>query len=113
MDNTLIQRAVVRSEFRNATDLFDRIGGGAGPGGVKAVAPSGVEFITMELPESVSDQVSILGENLKVTRPGGEDFFSTPGRPVASISNVKLQYRPGPAPRKAPAKETPAATKKP
>ena len=41
MDNTLVDRAVVQSEFRTEKDLFDRIGGGAGPGGVKAVAPSG------------------------------------------------------------------------
>ena len=51
MDNTLIDRAVVMSEFRTEKDLFDRISGGAGPGGVKAVAPSGDEFITIELPE--------------------------------------------------------------
>src|SRR6187431_2734202 len=50
MDNTLVDRAVVQSEFRIEKDLFDRISGGAGPGGVKAVAPSGDEFITMELP---------------------------------------------------------------
>src|SRR6188472_3109381 len=39
MDNTLISRAVVQSEFRKMTDLLDRVGGGAGPAGVKAVAP--------------------------------------------------------------------------
>ena len=50
MDNTLVDRAVIQSEFRTEKDLFDRISGGAGPGGVKAVAPSGDEFITMELP---------------------------------------------------------------
>jgi hypothetical protein len=113
MDNTLVERAVVRSEFRTAADLFDRIEGGAGPGGVKAVAPSGVELITMELPADVGEQVSILGENLRMIRPGGEDFFTAPGRPIATISNVRLQYRPGPAPqppaaKKAPAKKAPA-----
>ena len=45
MDNTLISRAVVQSEFRTAADLVDRVGGGAGPGGVKAVAPTGTESI--------------------------------------------------------------------
>ena len=111
MDNTLIERAVILSEFREADDLFDRIEGGAGPGGVKAVAPAGAELITMQLPEDVGEQVSILGENLKVRRPDGEDFFTAPGRPIASISNVTLEYRPGPAPRKAPVKKAP--TKKP
>jgi hypothetical protein len=107
MDNTLVQRAVVQSEFRSATDLFDRIEGGAGPAGVKAVAPSGAELVVMELPADVGTEVSILGENLKIARPDGDDFFTAPGRPIASISNVTLEYRPGPAPKKAPAKKTP------
>jgi hypothetical protein len=100
MDNTLVDRAVVQSEFRTEKDLFDRIGGGAGPGGVKAVAPSGAELITMELPADVQEQVSVLGEKLNVMRPDGEDNFSSPGRPIASISNVMLEFRPGPPPRK-------------
>jgi len=107
MDNTLVDRAVIQSEFRTEKDLFDRISGGAGPGGVKAVAPSGSEFIQMELPADVGDQVSILGEKLSVMRPDGVDNFSSPGRPIASISNVMLEYRPGPPPKKAPAKKAP------
>ena len=105
MDNTLVDRAVIQSDFRSATDLYDRIEGGAGPGGVKAVAPSGSEMISIELPEDVEKQVSILGENLKVKRPDGDDSFTAPGRPIASISNVMLEYRPAPAP--------PATKKKP
>jgi hypothetical protein len=104
MDNTLIERAVVQSEFRTEKDLFDRIGGGAGPGGVKAVAPSGDEFITIELPADVVDQVSVLGEKLSVMRPDGVDNFNGPGRPIATISNVMLEFRPGPPPKKAPVK---------
>ena len=46
-DNTLLTRAVVATEFRQAEDLLERITGGAGPGGVKAVAPVGVEAITL------------------------------------------------------------------
>ena len=107
MDNTLIDRAVVLSEFRTEKDLFDRISGGAGPGGVKAVAPSGDEFITMELPEDVGEQVSLLGEKLSVMRPDGVDNFNSAGRPIASISNVMLEYRPGPPPKKAPVKKAP------
>lgn len=101
MDNTLVDRAVVLSEFRSENDLFDRISGGAAPGGVKAVAPSGAELITMELPADVGDQVSVLGEKLTVVRPGGVDNFSSPGRPIATISNVMLEFRPGPPPKKA------------
>jgi hypothetical protein len=100
MDNTLVDRAVVQSEFRTEKDLFDRIRGGAGPGGLKAVAPIGVETITMELPQEVGDQVSVLGEKLSVVRPDGLDNFTSPGRPIASISNVMLEYRPAPPPKK-------------
>src|SRR5262249_25814283 len=52
MDNTLINRAVVQSEFRTAADLIDRVPGGAGPGGVKAVAPTGSEPIVMTIAEA-------------------------------------------------------------
>ena len=105
MDNTLVERAVVQSEFRTEKDLFDRIGGGAGPGGVKAVAPTGEEFIEMELPADIGEQVSLLGEKLSVMRPDGVDNFSSPGRPIATISNVMIEYRPGPPPKKAPARK--------
>ena len=56
---------MIQSEFRTLADLFDRIDGGAAPGGVKAVAPSGAELITMELPDDVDEQVSILGESCR------------------------------------------------
>jgi hypothetical protein len=105
MDNTLVDRAVIQSEFRTERDLFDRIAGGAGPGGVKAVAPSGTEFITLELPEDVGEQVSVLGEKLTVVRPDGTDTFVSEGRPLATISNVMVEYRPGPPPKKTPARK--------
>lgn len=108
MDNTLVDRAVVQSEFRTEKDLFDRIGGGAGPGGVKAVAPTGNEFITIELPATVVDQVAVLGEKLTVMRPDGLDNFSATGRPIATISNVMLEFTPAPPPKKAPVKKAPA-----
>ncbi|MEY4096285.1 MAG: hypothetical protein RLZZ53_3484 [Acidobacteriota bacterium] len=108
MDNTLVDRAVVQSEFRTEKDLFDRISGGAGPGGVKAVAPSGSELIIMELPGDIGDQVSILGEKLSVMRLDGNDNFTSAGRPIATVSNVMVEYRPGPPPKKAPPKKAPA-----
>jgi len=108
MDNTLVDRAVIQSEFRTEEDLFDRIAGGAGPGGVKAVAPAGTEFITLQLPEDVGEQVSVLGEKLTVIRPDGTDTFVSEGRPAATISNVMLEFRQAPPAKKAPAKKTPA-----
>jgi hypothetical protein len=98
LDNTLVDRAVVQSEFRMESDLFDRISGGAAPGGLKAVAPTGDEFISMALPDDVGEQVAILGEKLTVVRPDGTDNFLSPGRPIATISNVMVEYRPAPPP---------------
>lgn len=101
MDNTLIERAVIQSQFRTAADLFDRLHGGAGPGGMKAVAPTGTEFISIELPQDAGEKVTVLGEKLRVVRADGAvDNFVAPGRPIAAISNVMVEYRPGPPPRK-------------
>jgi hypothetical protein len=90
-DNTLVARAVIQNEFRKASDLVDRVGGGAGPGGLKAVAPTGTEHITMTVPDG-EDQVSLLGEKLTVDRPDGSATYSSPGRPIAVISNVAIEY---------------------
>lgn len=100
-DNTLLSRAVVQNEFRSEADLLDRVGGGAGPGGLKAVAPTGSETITLTIPAE-ENTISILGEKLSVIRPdgAGTDTFSAPGRPIAVISNVMLEYRPAPPPRR-------------
>jgi len=95
MDNTLLSRAVVQSEFRSASDLLDRVGGGAGPGGVKAVAPTGSEPISIDIPESET-QVSLLGEKLAVERADGNVNYSQAGRPIAVVSNLMIEYRPAP-----------------
>jgi len=99
MDNTLVSRAVVQNEFRTAADLVDRVGGGAGPGGAKAVAPTGTESITIPIPEG-EDQVSLLGEKLMVDRIDGTATYSQVGRPIAVASNFALEYKPGLPPRK-------------
>jgi hypothetical protein len=76
----------------------DRVGGGAGAGGVKAVAPTGTEAITITIPEE-EEQVSILGEKVTVERLDGTATYSSPGRPIAVISNAMIEYRPGPPPK--------------
>ena len=103
LDNTLISRAVVQNEFRTAADMVDRVLGGSGPGGLKAVAPTGSENIVLTIP-GMEQGVSILGEKLSVIRVDGKDDFTTPGRPIAVISNVMIEYRPAPPPRKPPAR---------
>jgi hypothetical protein len=93
MEGGLISRAAVVSEFRKVEDLLDRIGGGAGPRGLKAVAPTGVESIAVGIPADVN-QVSILGEKLEAWSARGRDVYTAPGRPIALISNVTIEYRP-------------------
>jgi hypothetical protein len=110
MDNTLLARAIIRSEFRTAADLTDRITGGVGPGGVKAVAPTGIEPVVIEIEEQ-AEQVSILGEKLSVLIDR-EDTFTASGRPIAIISNITVTYTPAPPPKPA-APKAPPATRKP
>jgi hypothetical protein len=98
MDNTLLARAAVASEFRGAEDLVERIGGGAGPGGVKAVVPVGTESIAIQIDTGVTE-VSILGEKLTVVGLDGTPATHTAsGRPIATISDVTVEYTPAPAP---------------
>jgi len=98
MTGTLLGRGAVQTEFRTARDLYDRITGGAGPGGVKAVAPLGREAVSIDVPAGV-DQVSLLGELLEATTSAGREV-ATPGRPVAIISNVQVEYLPAPVRKK-------------
>ena len=88
----LISRGAVQSEFRQAADLHERITGGAGPSGLKAVAPIGREQVVVTIPAAVSE-VSLLGEVLDATTVVGREV-ATPGRPVAIVSNIRVEYRP-------------------
>jgi hypothetical protein len=97
LSGELLGRGAVQTEFRSVRDLYDRITGGAGPGGTKAVAPLGREQVVITVPAGV-DQVSLLGEVLEATTSAGREI-ATPGRPVAIVSNVQVEYRPAPAKR--------------
>lgn len=92
MKMDVVGRAVVQSEFRTEADLFERIAGGAGPSGAKAVAPVGQERVYIEIPAGL-DQVSLLGEMLDAQTVVGRET-ATPGRPVAVVSNIQVEYRP-------------------
>jgi hypothetical protein len=98
MSGELISRAAVQAEFRTAADLYDRISGGAGPGGVKAVAPAGDEPVLITIPAGV-EQVSLLGETLDAITPAGHEKMVMPGRPVAIVSNMTIEFRPAPPTR--------------
>jgi hypothetical protein len=90
---TVIAQAAVVREFRGVGDLFDQIAGGANPGGVKAVAPGQGEPVRVTIPTGLTS-VGIVGARLAVMMRTNQEVFDTPGRPVAIISNVRLEYRP-------------------
>ena len=88
----MLARRYVLNEFRTADDLFDRIAGGAGPEGVKAVAPIGVERVSVTIPANL-EQVVIVGQILELTGvDGNQERIWSPGRPVAVISELQLGY---------------------
>jgi hypothetical protein len=88
----LIDRAAVQTEFRSAKDIFERISAGTSGTAVKAVAPVGNEQISITIPAGI-DQVSLLGEVLDAVTPAGRES-AAPGRPVAIVSNVTVEYKP-------------------
>jgi hypothetical protein len=93
----LVRQAVVQSEFRGLSDLVERVGGGTGPGGVKPVAPTGSEEIVLELAPNVTE-VSLIGEKLTIERLAGTEIVTAPGRPIAVVSGVQVEYHPSTAP---------------
>ena len=89
---TVLARPVVLAEFRTGADLVDRVSGGAGPGGVKAVAPVGAEGIRVTVPEDVT-MISIVGLELQIRRVDRQESFLALGRPIAVISDVRVEYQ--------------------
>lgn len=88
----VLARPVVLAEFHGAPDLVDRVRGGAGPGGVKAVAPVGAERIRVIVPSDVTE-IHIVGLELEVRRFDGEETETERGRAIALVSGVHVDYR--------------------
>ena len=87
-----IAHAAVVGEFRTAQDLFDRISG-VGPGGLKAVAPGPAEPYEVTVPSTVS-AIGITGVRVEVTTRAGRAIHDVEGRPVAIVSNLRIDYTP-------------------
>jgi hypothetical protein len=90
-DGTVLARTGVRREFRTIQDLFDRIAGGGAAGGVKLVAPGQPHAVRAGIPAGVAS-VGIVGERLEVMSRDGTVAHDAPDRPVALISNVRVEY---------------------
>jgi hypothetical protein len=99
LENVVLGRGTVQSEFRTAADLLDRVMGGAGPSGLKAIAPIGNEPIVVTVPETIT-RVALVGESLRLDTLRGREQFVTAGRPIALVSNVTVEYRPAPTRRR-------------
>lgn len=102
----VIERAAVLGEFRVAADAFDRIesgvvdggpgagGAAAAPGSVKAVAPGQPLAIRVSIPAGLT-AVGIVGVQLSATgKTGAQEVFETQGRPIAVVSNLRIEYTP-------------------
>jgi hypothetical protein len=91
---TMIESEAVMGETHTAADAFDRIDSGVPAGGLKSVAPGQPEAIRLTIPAGVPS-FGIVGVKLAVTGPtGGTEVFETQGRPIALVSNVRLEYTP-------------------
>jgi len=89
----LIGRAAVAGDFRTVDNLYDQVLADPRSGGVRAVGPGPAEAISITVPAGVSS-VGIVGTRLNLVRRSGEEGYDTPGRPVALVSRVRVEYRP-------------------
>lgn len=89
----VIDRAAVGREFRTVQDLFDRVTGGGRQAGVKGVAPGPPEAVRIVIPEDVN-AIGIVGVRLELLTPTLDETFDAPGRPVAIVSNFRIEYIP-------------------
>jgi hypothetical protein len=88
----VIDRAAVIREFRRVSDLFDQINAGSRPGNVRSVAPGPPEAIRITIPAGITS-IGIVGKSLRISRRAGDETFDAPGRPVAVISNLRVDVR--------------------
>lgn len=92
MAGEIIGRGVVLSEFRSASDLVDRVSGGAGASGLIAVAPTGSERVHVAVPDDL-DHLVVAGQSLEIVRIDDRDMVTGLGRPVAILSDMTIEYR--------------------
>ena len=95
---TPVGQAVVRGEFRTEKDLVERIGGGAGPGGAKAVAPTGAEPDCRDAAggrQRGAHRRRAAGGRAARRHRGGHRRRDARSR---SSARSEIEYRPAPAP---------------
>ena len=93
LEGDVLGRRFIQSEFRSRDDLVDRITGGAGPNGLKAISPTGTERVFVTIPGGLNE-VFIVGQSLQVVRADARENVVDAGRTVAVISDVRIEYQP-------------------
>jgi len=89
----VIDRAAVSRDYRTPADLFDRIASSGRSATPKADAPGAPQPIKITVPAGVST-VGIVGSRLEEWRATGRGAYDEPGRAIAIVSNVRIEYIP-------------------
>jgi hypothetical protein len=101
----------VQTEFRQESDLFDRVPAGSGAKGFKAVAPIGDELVEIQVPED-AESVTVVGEKVELVQVDGTQTLASDGVSVAFISSAQIEYRAAPPPKPVKAPQKPTSKKK-
>jgi hypothetical protein len=89
----VIDRAAVSREYRSPADLFDRIAGAGRGAPPKVFAPGHAQPVRITIPAGVA-AVGIVGMRLEEWRATGRGSSDAPNRPIAFVSNLRIEYRP-------------------
>jgi hypothetical protein len=87
----VIDRAATEGEYRSIADLFDRLPGQK-PGEFKVVGPGAPTTVKIAIPASVSS-VGIVGLRVEIANRFQQQSYPEPNRPVAIVSNWRIEYR--------------------
>jgi hypothetical protein len=89
----VIDRAGVTRDYRTPADLFDRIAGAGRGTPPKADAPGAPQAVKVTIPAGLAT-VGIVGTRLEEWRASGRGAYDEPGRAIAIVSNVRVEYVP-------------------
>jgi len=89
----VIERVAASRDYRTPSDLFDRVPGSGRGAPPKADAPGTPTPIKVTIPPGVT-VVGIVGSRLEEWRTTGRGAFDSPGRAIAIVSNVRIEYTP-------------------
>jgi hypothetical protein len=83
----------VGRDYRTPADLFDRIAGAGRGAAPKLVAPGEPLPVRVVIPAGVTTP-GIVGVRLEEWTAKGQSASDWPGRPIAIVSNVRVEYTP-------------------